>query len=226
MPKKSKKQKLSHQNTSSDAPLSHNEVWDDSALINSWNAAVSEYEYYHSLAAKGLDVEDVLDQAEEAEENGGEVDLMMGESGEAVGQVAEESIERHVEEGEVEDGEVEEEAPMVKDNAKMNVEAPLIGPQLPNGVSPEQPAAVEGTTVTSAPVADQTLENIKMAYYWAGYYSGLYDGQRQVAGGQEQSKGAPKWWLKDESDGNKAPRVTRLGRSHCKSNETARRRLL
>jgi hypothetical protein len=28
--------------------------------------------------------------------------------------------------------------------------------------------------------ADQTLENIKMAYYWAGYYSGLYDGQRQV----------------------------------------------
>lgn len=26
---------------------------------------------------------------------------------------------------------------------------------------------------------DQTLENLKMAYYWAGYYSGLYDGQRQ-----------------------------------------------
>lgn len=29
---------------------------------------------------------------------------------------------------------------------------------------------------------DQALENIKMAYYWAGYYSGLYDGQRQVSG--------------------------------------------
>jgi len=29
-------------------------------------------------------------------------------------------------------------------------------------------------------LADQTLENIKMAYYWAGYYSGLYDGQRQA----------------------------------------------
>lgn len=27
---------------------------------------------------------------------------------------------------------------------------------------------------------DQILENIKMAYWWAGYYSGLYEGQQQV----------------------------------------------
>lgn len=41
------------------------------------------------------------------------------------------------------------------------------------------------TTVTATTDADQTLENIKMAYYWAGYYSGLYDGQRQ---GQTQKQ--------------------------------------
>jgi hypothetical protein len=29
---------------------------------------------------------------------------------------------------------------------------------------------------------DQILENIKMAYWWAGYYSGLYEGQQQVTG--------------------------------------------
>ena len=26
---------------------------------------------------------------------------------------------------------------------------------------------------------NQTLENIKMAYWWAGYYSGLYEAQQQ-----------------------------------------------
>lgn len=28
--------------------------------------------------------------------------------------------------------------------------------------------------------SDQVLENIKMAYWWAGYYSGLYEGQQQA----------------------------------------------
>lgn len=35
-------------------------------------------------------------------------------------------------------------------------------------------------SIAPGPSAEQTLENIKMAYYWAGYYSGLYDGQRQA----------------------------------------------
>ena len=52
--------------------------------------------------------------------------------------------------------------------------APLIGPSLP----PDK-LVPDGQT-HSTPSADQTLENIKMAYYWAGYYSGLYDGQRQA----------------------------------------------
>jgi hypothetical protein len=41
------------------------------------------------------------------------------------------------------------------------------------------PIETTTTSVPPAPQQDQTLENIKMAYYWAGYYSGLYDGQRQ-----------------------------------------------
>ena len=28
--------------------------------------------------------------------------------------------------------------------------------------------------------SNQVLENIKMAYWWAGYYSGLYEGQQQA----------------------------------------------
>jgi hypothetical protein len=38
---------------------------------------------------------------------------------------------------------------------------------------------------------DQTLENLKMAYYWAGYYSGLYDGQQQAKSQQVHAEAQP-----------------------------------
>ena len=38
--------------------------------------------------------------------------------------------------------------------------------------------AAAAAAVTN-PGVNETLENVKMAYYWAGYYSGLYDQQRQ-----------------------------------------------
>jgi hypothetical protein len=44
--------------------LSHAEVWDDSALVTSWNEALAEYKKYNSMAAKGEKVEVILDQAE------------------------------------------------------------------------------------------------------------------------------------------------------------------
>ncbi|KAK0260965.1 hypothetical protein LTR91_002182 [Friedmanniomyces endolithicus] len=43
---------------------SHAEIWDDSALVTSWNEALAEYKKYHSLAARGEKVEVVLDKAE------------------------------------------------------------------------------------------------------------------------------------------------------------------
>ncbi|QPC71761.1 hypothetical protein HYE68_002513 [Fusarium pseudograminearum] len=39
--------------------LTHEEVWDDSALINSWNEALQEYKKYHSIHAKGGSVRDL-----------------------------------------------------------------------------------------------------------------------------------------------------------------------
>lgn len=56
--------------------MSHNEIWDDSALVDSWNDALEEYkvrqcchvrgldidpsQYYHSLHARGETVEDAI----------------------------------------------------------------------------------------------------------------------------------------------------------------------
>lgn len=47
--------------------VSHAEVWDDTALVDSWNEALAEYKKYHSLAAKGMKIERVLDDAEKRE---------------------------------------------------------------------------------------------------------------------------------------------------------------
>jgi hypothetical protein len=65
-------------------PLTQEEIWDDSALVQSWDEAVEEYkvrflylsrdlyltqlqQLYHSIHAKGENVEDVLREAEAAE---------------------------------------------------------------------------------------------------------------------------------------------------------------
>ncbi|EME83964.1 uncharacterized protein MYCFIDRAFT_195150 [Pseudocercospora fijiensis CIRAD86] len=37
--------------------LSHEEVWDDSDLVQNWNDAFEEYKKYHSLAARGEQVQ-------------------------------------------------------------------------------------------------------------------------------------------------------------------------
>ena len=165
-----------------------------------------EYEYYHSLAAKGIDPEAVLVKAEEAERVGGEVDLALegwgegdedGEEGEE-GEVGDDGVEGEdaqegeVEEDDVEDGEIEDDALPGSRlphgiSATSKVHGKQHGPQLPPSHDAEksQLRSAEASTTqphnTPAGSADQTLENLKMAYYWAGYYSGLYDGQRNAA---------------------------------------------
>ncbi|EHY56168.1 hypothetical protein ABEF92_005432 [Exophiala dermatitidis] len=227
---KNKKAKTKHYPSKNSAELSQAEIWDDSALIRSWNDAVAEYEYYHSIHARGEDVEEILRKAEmdELAENGtgalstewqqvnsGQTDLesdarpISGSTAVAAGATAAgRASPESQEDGEIEDGELEDDleaarealsrkvlqtelsAPQVPaetpaeqeisqhvaenmasqvPSSSANKPKPMIGPSLP-------PAAVEAP----GPSAEQTLENIKMAYYWAGYYSGLYDGQRQA----------------------------------------------
>ncbi|KAF5630559.1 Survival motor neuron 1 [Fusarium sp. NRRL 52700] len=42
--------------------LTQEEIWDDSALIDSWNEALQEYKKYHSIHAKGGSVRDLEPQ--------------------------------------------------------------------------------------------------------------------------------------------------------------------
>ncbi|KAK7755906.1 hypothetical protein SLS62_002193 [Diatrype stigma] len=44
--------------------LTHDEIWDDSTLVNSWNEALEEYKKYHSIHTKGGNVNDLIKEKE------------------------------------------------------------------------------------------------------------------------------------------------------------------
>ncbi|RVX73132.1 hypothetical protein B0A52_02259 [Exophiala mesophila] len=175
------------------------EIWDDSALLRSWDDAVKEYEYYHSIHARGEDVEKILREAEAGEtdvdttsqdvsmdpggweEVKGDAALLRRDANlddgthlaqqETVGVNHETSAHSQDDNGASATRTKTDEAVPSTSNVPSTGSNSLIGPQIP--------LPSNNTAADSSTSQDQTLENIKMAYYWAGYYSGLHDGQRQ-----------------------------------------------
>ncbi|KAL8666173.1 MAG: hypothetical protein Q9202_001680 [Teloschistes flavicans] len=159
--------------------LSHEEIWDDSALLDSWDTALQEYQFYHSIHARGERVEDVLDQAEASEKS---PDRLPANPANGV------SFSEDLEDGEVADGQIEDGPPMdtaVKEEF-VNLEQDDIPIQ-----QGDAPTSILESTIQSAPllpeipssltnvVKDQDLKNVMMSWYYAGYYTGLYEGQKK-----------------------------------------------
>lgn len=249
---KHKKRKTSHRandnDNDNDDQLTHEQIWDDSALLRSWNDALAEYRRYHSIFVSGEDVESVLDRAEREGEGGHEVEQQMAsrqEDGDAMEDA--EVLHDRVDEGEnaaLEDGEINVEdenlgegftrggdsgradqrnatrtstdvdddsavyartdkvdlltqrkaevasqinGDAVFDRATIAASASATLPDQSQNQNRSRPA-MHDRAVAAQPAsaidpteqsATQLLENVKMAYYWAGYYSGLYDGRQQ-----------------------------------------------
>ncbi|OAQ71055.1 survival motor neuron protein (SMN) domain-containing protein [Pochonia chlamydosporia 170] len=152
--------------------LSHEEVWDDSSLIDSWNEALAEYKVravlfttharrkeslvdsrfrqkYHSIHAKGGSIRDleskIATHDKEVESN------KQANSSEAVSAGNEDP-----------DGNIsssEHGQPLQKDGA---APAPVAPP----------PQALLGS------IRDDNLKKLLMSWYYAGYYTGLFEGQQ------------------------------------------------
>ncbi|KAL8676379.1 MAG: hypothetical protein Q9186_007092 [Xanthomendoza sp. 1 TL-2023] len=122
--------------------LSHEEIWDDSALLDSWDAALQEYQLYHSIHARGERVEDVLEQAMDS----GQVTMDLPADTGNTTSVAVNGMPQteELEDGEVEDGQNED------DSSLLDV------------------------------VQDEGLKNLMMSWYYAGYYTGLHEGQKHA----------------------------------------------
>lgn len=185
--------------------LSHEEIWDDSALVDSWNEAVEEYkardpmnadslmlmatsQYYYSLHARGEKVEQVLDQVEAGEQEG---------------------LDDGHEDGEAEDGEIEDDEGMVGGGEEEQAAVGFLehdpkdassgpfqrsanhGHQTQQQPTPNLPplATVPGAVLGAG--QDESMKNLMMSWYYAGYYTGIYEGQKQAAGLSSGATGDP-----------------------------------
>ncbi|TDZ58442.1 Survival motor neuron-like protein 1 [Colletotrichum trifolii] len=141
------------------AELTHAEMWDDSALIESWNEALEEYKKYHSIHAKGGSLEDLELQKTSGSRDGPAADLETN----AVDQ------------------------PEIVDEAKAAAQTQEVQPEA--GVATTKDTSAQGGNVPGPPrtgpqgllgsVQDEGLKRLLMSWYYAGYYTGLYEGQQQ-----------------------------------------------
>ncbi|SPQ27318.1 2e5541fd-4b44-4d88-afb6-a66b979379a3 [Thermothielavioides terrestris] len=148
----------------SETAATHEEIWDDSALIESWNQALDEYKKYHSIHAKGGTVDDIPNGA-----------------GDIPGQpIAQQGLESGAgeEEGEVDEtepaGESDETPHPTISDAQTSVPAMKQVDGMQGGGAPALgPQMVLGT------VQDEDLKKLLMSWYYAGYYTGLFEGKQQ-----------------------------------------------
>ncbi|EEA27919.1 hypothetical protein TMatcc_003779 [Talaromyces marneffei ATCC 18224] len=150
----------------SGANLSHEEIWDDTALVRSWDEAVEEYNLYHSIHARGENVEEVLDRAER----------------EGVDAVVAGMEKLHESMDVEEDGDAAAPENVQEGTTKADEPQVQTGPSISAGAVP--PATGGASTAPDAllgQVQDPALKNLMMAWYYAGYYTGLYEGRQQAS---------------------------------------------
>ncbi|KIN06655.1 hypothetical protein OIDMADRAFT_176696 [Oidiodendron maius Zn] len=151
---------------------SHKEIWDDSLLVDSWNEALEEYKYYHSIHTRGEKVEDVLLEAEKQ----GETESVHRPTNEEGG-LKPSSVE-HVD---LEAAKVYDQP--VDDHHAKNDRPPHLASHQTSSGSPEKVPALPQHLIGQ--VHDESLKNLLMSWYYAGYYTGLYEGQQQGAASRQ-----------------------------------------
>ncbi|PHH68470.1 hypothetical protein CDD82_538 [Ophiocordyceps australis] len=144
-----------------------NSIWDDSVLIDSWNQALEEYKKYHSIHAKGGSLSDF-----EREFPSGCLDACKQEDDQA-------------------DGLAEPIGPKVDDARALlaghdHPEDKLtIGEhQVPRGLAAEGgdklPTMLPAHEALVGSGLDEDVKRMMMSWYYAGYYTGLYEGRKQA----------------------------------------------
>ncbi|KAL8741929.1 MAG: hypothetical protein Q9190_005517 [Brigantiaea leucoxantha] len=138
---------------------------------------------YHSIHARGERVEDVLRQAQEAE------DTASDRNGDcqAEGMLRPNGVRHEIlEDGELEDDEADESPE--NDGVVEHVEEEVASEQPTNSTLPANTDSNEQVSqpMLSMPqvalnnVQDEALKHLMMSWYYAGYYTGLYEGKQQA----------------------------------------------
>jgi hypothetical protein len=149
-----------------DFDVQDRDVWDDKALIDTWERAYTEYKRYHSIQAQGKRLEDMVTAEELAELKKEHGDLV-----EDAKTVSEPAL----------DATAEEEAPaMLEADDKAGEEQSTKAAETP-GESHNAPQLAAIPQAMLGTVQDENLKNLMMSWYYSGYYTGLYEGQHKAA---------------------------------------------
>jgi len=159
-------------------------VWDDSALVDSWNQALEEYKKYHSIHATGGSVEEIL-AAEKSKEK---------EAANAKIKIEQDASNNDGDEA-MEEGEAAEEVTAAAAAPNGAQQRPPIsqsqapesapkdvnsGPSVSAGGAFPQPQMLLGS------IQDEELKRLLMSWYYAGYYTGLMEGRQKALNEQKQ----------------------------------------
>ncbi|KAI4732360.1 hypothetical protein E4T50_17058 [Aureobasidium sp. EXF-12298] len=154
---------------------SDNEIWDDSALIQSWNEALEEYKKYHSMSARGERIEEVLDVVEKEEEAQSTANLKVDHLDTTTGLPQWETVE--------EEYTPEQAQEIVQELNAQDSKAQPADAQPVNTSDQAPPLGISQVLLDS--VQDESLKALMTSWYFAGYYTGLYEGQRKAQAAQE-----------------------------------------
>ncbi|KAK2780151.1 survival motor neuron-like protein 1 [Colletotrichum kahawae] len=163
---------------SNDMDMTHAEIWDDSALIDSWNEALNEYKVRPfrpgqenlptsrtgDSETKAVDQPEIVDDGEVAHETkgaGGSTDVKQ-------------PIHPRGNPGRSEKLGIHPSCILVQSK----VGAPIAKPISGSSGSVPSPATM-GPQALLGSVQDEGLKRLLMSWYYAGYYTGLYEGQQQ-----------------------------------------------
>jgi len=136
--------------------LTNEEIWDDSALVDSWNSALEEYKKYHSIHTKGGNVAELL-KAKKADADSQAADVKENsiddQTKDADGHSAETAVPNDQQVGNGTNEKIQ------------STGAPIMAPE----------------TILGS-VHDEGLKRLLMSWYYAGYYTGLHEGRSNQNG--------------------------------------------
>ncbi|CCC07401.1 unnamed protein product [Sordaria macrospora k-hell] len=146
---------------------SHEEIWDDSALVNSWNEALAEYKKYHSIHAEGAALPEGV--AGEVRDQNPKHSAIVNEGEE-------------VEEGEAmgEDGAAPAAVEVKVENSLESQQPAVAAPPLAGPTAAAVGLPGPGPQLMLGSVQDEELKKLLMSWYYAGYYTGLYEGKQKA----------------------------------------------
>ncbi|ERT00024.1 hypothetical protein HMPREF1624_03393 [Sporothrix schenckii ATCC 58251] len=160
------------------APAQDSSLWEDAAIANSWDRVVGDYKIFHDVRARGGTV--------------GDLQAILGNDPprSQTSRDAKPETTRSA----VQEGAQGPDGVMTADDEGATVPGEVTGSAASSAPEPAQAPASARTNGPSVLLPPQTvlggtdegLKKLLMSWYYAGYYTGLYEGQQQAIKEQQQ----------------------------------------